>query len=126
MAGGAASTGMEGGVAVGGGDEAAAANQTKVERLSQGVQQQLNLESVKTRAVGLSKAISRILEDFDAIARSSSVPKWYSWPKKIKLANPSHHHHTNIGVNLYFTTISFLFWQARCFRAVFNGQSGAV
>ncbi|KAJ8646091.1 hypothetical protein MRB53_007839 [Persea americana] len=76
MAGGAASTGMEGGVGVGGGDEAAAANQTKVERLSQGVQQQLNLESVKTRAVGLSKAISRILEDFDAIARSSSVPKW--------------------------------------------------
>ncbi|RRT67272.1 hypothetical protein BHM03_00053815 [Ensete ventricosum] len=49
----------------------------KVERLNQGVQQQLNLESVKTRALGLYKAISRILEDFDAFARANSTPKWH-------------------------------------------------
>lgn len=49
-----------------------------VEGLNPAVQQQLNLESVKTRAVSLFKAISRILEDFDAIARTNSVPKWYS------------------------------------------------
>ncbi|URD98707.1 hypothetical protein MUK42_31818 [Musa troglodytarum] len=48
----------------------------KVERLNQVVQQQLNLESVKTRALGLYKAISRILEDFDAFARANSTPKW--------------------------------------------------
>ncbi|XP_055828766.1 mediator of RNA polymerase II transcription subunit 8 isoform X3 [Solanum dulcamara] len=47
-----------------------------VEGLNPAVQQQLNLESVKTRAVSLFKAISRILEDFDAIARTNSVPKW--------------------------------------------------
>uniref|UniRef100_A0A1D1YK23 Putative mediator of RNA polymerase II transcription subunit 8 n=1 Tax=Anthurium amnicola TaxID=1678845 RepID=A0A1D1YK23_9ARAE len=48
----------------------------KVERLNPALQQQLNLESVKTRAVGLFKAISRILEEFDAIARANAVPKW--------------------------------------------------
>lgn len=47
------------------------------ERLNQAVQQQLNLESVKTRAISLFKAISRILEDFDNIARTNSTPKWY-------------------------------------------------
>lgn len=47
-----------------------------VEGLNPAVQQQLNLESVKTRAVSLFKAISRILEDFDAIARTNAVPKW--------------------------------------------------
>lgn len=47
-----------------------------VERLNLAVQQQLNLESVKTRAISLFKAISRILEDFDAFARTNSVPKW--------------------------------------------------
>ncbi|KVH92894.1 hypothetical protein Ccrd_005054 [Cynara cardunculus var. scolymus] len=47
-----------------------------VERLNPAVQQQLNLESVKTRAISLFKAISRILEDFDLIARTNSVPKW--------------------------------------------------
>lgn len=47
-----------------------------VERLNPAVQQQLNLESVKTRAISLFKAISRILEDFDAIARTNAVPKW--------------------------------------------------
>lgn len=46
------------------------------ERLNPAVQQQLNLESVKTRAISLFKAISRILEDFDVISRSNAVPKW--------------------------------------------------
>lgn len=49
-----------------------------VERLNQAVQQQLNLDSVKTRAISLFKAISRILEDFDAIAHTNASPKWYS------------------------------------------------
>ncbi|CAA7409322.1 unnamed protein product [Spirodela intermedia] len=48
----------------------------KVERLNPALQQQLNLESVRTRALGLSNAISRILEDFDTIARTNAVPKW--------------------------------------------------
>ena len=47
-----------------------------VERLNPAVQQQLNLEFVKIRATSLFKAISRILEDFDVIARTNSVPKW--------------------------------------------------
>ncbi|XP_057968602.1 mediator of RNA polymerase II transcription subunit 8 isoform X2 [Malania oleifera] len=47
-----------------------------VERLNTAVQQQLNLESVKTRAISLFKAISRILEEFDVFARTNSVPKW--------------------------------------------------
>ncbi|KAJ9164504.1 hypothetical protein P3X46_024073 [Hevea brasiliensis] len=46
------------------------------ERLNQAVVQQLNLESVKTRAISLFKAISRILEEFDAHARSNATPKW--------------------------------------------------
>ncbi|TVT99901.1 hypothetical protein EJB05_54692, partial [Eragrostis curvula] len=66
----------------------------RVERLSAGVQQQLNLEGMRARAVGLYKAISRILEDFDLIARTnpSASPKWYClhhssapscWPERI-------------------------------------------
>ncbi|KAL0354377.1 UNVERIFIED_CONTAM: Mediator of RNA polymerase II transcription subunit [Sesamum radiatum] len=47
-----------------------------VERLNPALQQQLNLDSVKTRAISLFKAISRILEDFDTIARTNAVPKW--------------------------------------------------
>ena len=47
-----------------------------VERLNDAVQQQLNLDSVKTRAMSLFKAISRILEDFDAYARTNTTPKW--------------------------------------------------
>ncbi|KAK3035550.1 hypothetical protein RJ639_034755 [Escallonia herrerae] len=47
-----------------------------VERLNPAVQQQLNLESVKTRAISLFKAMSRILDDFDVIARTNSSPKW--------------------------------------------------
>ena len=65
---------MEGGIVEGGQAE----QQTQpVERLNQAVQQQLNLESVKTRAISLFKAVSRILDEFDAIARANSLPKWY-------------------------------------------------
>ncbi|XP_008789630.1 mediator of RNA polymerase II transcription subunit 8 [Phoenix dactylifera] len=56
--------------------DAAAQPPPKAERLNAALQQQLNLESVKTRAIGLFKAISRILEDFDAYARSNTSPKW--------------------------------------------------
>lgn len=48
-----------------------------VERLNPALQQQLNLDSVKTRAISLFKAISRILEELDAIARANATPKWY-------------------------------------------------
>ncbi|XP_077238498.1 mediator subunit 8 [Tasmannia lanceolata] len=51
-------------------------DQAKAERLNSAVVQQLNLDSVKARALGLYKAISRILEDFDNISRSNSNPKW--------------------------------------------------
>ncbi|GER28328.1 mediator subunit 8 [Striga asiatica] len=47
-----------------------------VERLNSAVQQQLNLDSVKTRAISLFKAISRILDEFNAIAATNAVPKW--------------------------------------------------
>ncbi|RZB84892.1 mediator of RNA polymerase II transcription subunit 8-like isoform X1 [Glycine soja] len=46
------------------------------EGLNQAVQQQLNLKQVKTRAISLFKAISRILEDFEAYGRTNSTPKW--------------------------------------------------
>ncbi|GMI73096.1 mediator subunit 8 [Hibiscus trionum] len=46
------------------------------ERLNQALQQQLNLESLKTRAISLFKAITRILEDFDAYSRTNTTPKW--------------------------------------------------
>lgn len=72
--------GTDGGAAVMGiGDQSQLQQQQQqrvVERLNPAVQQQLNLESVKTRAISLFKAISRILEDFDAIARTNAVPKW--------------------------------------------------
>uniref|UniRef100_A0A5B6Z5X9 Putative mediator of RNA polymerase II transcription subunit 8 isoform X1 n=1 Tax=Davidia involucrata TaxID=16924 RepID=A0A5B6Z5X9_DAVIN len=58
-----------------------------VERLNSAVQQQLNLESVKTRAISLFKAISRILEDFDAIARTNSVPKWHDILGQFSMVN---------------------------------------
>ncbi|KAJ7952066.1 mediator of RNA polymerase II transcription subunit 8-like [Quillaja saponaria] len=48
--------------------------QQPVERLNQAVQQQLNLEAVKTRAVSLFKAISSFLEDFDAYACTNTYP----------------------------------------------------
>ncbi|XP_047342296.1 mediator of RNA polymerase II transcription subunit 8 [Impatiens glandulifera] len=47
-----------------------------VERLNQALQQQLNLDSVKTRAISLLKAISRILEEIDIFNRTNSCPKW--------------------------------------------------
>ncbi|KAE8735659.1 Mediator of RNA polymerase II transcription subunit 8 [Hibiscus syriacus] len=46
------------------------------ERLNKALQQQLNLESLKTRAISLFKAITRILEDFDAYSRTNTTPKW--------------------------------------------------
>jgi hypothetical protein len=50
--------------------------QQQVEKLNLALQQQLNLEAVKTRAISLFKAITRILEDFDAYARTNTTPKW--------------------------------------------------
>jgi hypothetical protein len=60
--------------------QAAGAAAPRVERLNSEVQNQLNLEGMRARAVGLYKAISRILEDFDAIARANpnASPKWYA------------------------------------------------
>ncbi|XP_051189636.1 mediator of RNA polymerase II transcription subunit 8 [Lolium perenne] len=57
---------------------AGAAAVPRVERLNSEVQNQLNLEGMRARAVGLYKAISRILEDFDVIARANpnASPKW--------------------------------------------------
>ena len=46
------------------------------EPLNPALQQQLNLESVRTRAQGLYKTVSRILEDFDAVGRTNALPKW--------------------------------------------------
>ncbi|KAI4379239.1 hypothetical protein MLD38_005562 [Melastoma candidum] len=46
------------------------------EKLNAAVVQQLNLESVRIRAVSLFKAISRIIDDFDAYGRTSTNPKW--------------------------------------------------
>lgn len=64
---------MEGGVP----DQQQAPPARAIEPLNQALQQQLNLELVKTRALSLIKAISRILEDFDAMARANATPKWY-------------------------------------------------
>ena len=68
----------------------------QVERLNQAVQQQLNLDAVKTRALSLYKAISRILDDFDAYARTNTTPKWSlslslsrSLPSLFRLSNCS-------------------------------------
>lgn len=68
---------MEGGPMAGGQEKQQPPPERAVERLNPAVQQQLNLDSVKTRAISLYKAISRILEDFDAIARTNAVPKWF-------------------------------------------------
>lgn len=48
----------------------------KADRLNSALQQQLNLDSVKARADGLYKAVSRILQDFDLFARNNATPKW--------------------------------------------------
>nr|XP_017227451.1 PREDICTED: mediator of RNA polymerase II transcription subunit 8 isoform X2 [Daucus carota subsp. sativus] len=75
---------MEGGIVEGGQAE----QQTQpVERLNQAVQQQLNLESVKTRAISLFKAVSRILDEFDAIARANSLPKWQDVLSQFSMVN---------------------------------------
>lgn len=63
--------------AAGGQDQQPPPAEKVVERLNPALQQQLNLDSVKTRAISLFKAISRILEDLDAIARTNSAPKWF-------------------------------------------------
>ncbi|XP_010425090.1 PREDICTED: mediator of RNA polymerase II transcription subunit 8 isoform X2 [Camelina sativa] len=47
-----------------------------VEKLNPKLEKELNLESLKTRALSLFKAISRILEDFDAYGRTNTTPKW--------------------------------------------------
>ncbi|XP_010238496.1 mediator of RNA polymerase II transcription subunit 8 isoform X2 [Brachypodium distachyon] len=58
------------------GEQQAAA--PRAERLNQGVHHQLNLEGMRARAVGLYKAISRIIDDFNNIARTTpgGSPKW--------------------------------------------------
>ncbi|XP_057549744.1 mediator of RNA polymerase II transcription subunit 8 [Amaranthus tricolor] len=58
-----------------------------VDRLNSAVQQQLNLEYIKTRAISLFKAISRILEDFDLISRSNAVPKWQDVVGQFSMVN---------------------------------------
>jgi len=47
-----------------------------VEPLNPAVQQQLNLQPLKTRTLGLQKAIERIIEDIYANVITNSVPKW--------------------------------------------------
>lgn len=69
---------MEGGPARAGMQDQQQPPAKVVERLNSAVQQQLNLDSVKTRAISLFKAISRILEDFDSIARTNADPRWYA------------------------------------------------
>ncbi|KAL6511301.1 hypothetical protein OROHE_020525 [Orobanche hederae] len=67
---------MEGAVMAGAQDLQQPPPARVVERLNPAVQQQLNLESVRTRAISLFKAISRILEEFNAIAAKNAAPKW--------------------------------------------------
>lgn len=47
------------------------------EKLNPKLEKELNLESLKTRALSLYKAITRILEDFDAYGRTNTTPKWF-------------------------------------------------
>ncbi|XP_021813470.1 mediator of RNA polymerase II transcription subunit 8 isoform X1 [Prunus avium] len=58
-----------------------------VERLNDAVQQQLNLESVKTRAISLFKAISRILDDLNAYAYANTTPKWQDILSQYSMVN---------------------------------------
>ncbi|KAL6560050.1 hypothetical protein OROGR_005167 [Orobanche gracilis] len=67
---------MEGAVMAGAQDLQQPPPARVVERLNPAVQQQLNLESIRTRAISLFKAISRILEEFNAIAATNAAPKW--------------------------------------------------
>ncbi|KAK4479228.1 hypothetical protein RD792_014739 [Penstemon davidsonii] len=66
----------EGAVVAGGQDQQPPPQARAVERLNPQVQQQLNLELVKTRAISLFKAITRILEELGGLARTNAVPKW--------------------------------------------------
>ncbi|KAK9097750.1 hypothetical protein Syun_024795 [Stephania yunnanensis] len=71
-------------LAPGGGGEGA----VKVaERLNPAVQQQLNLESVKTRAIGLYNAISRILEEIEKVKHTNSTPKWNDFVAQFAMVN---------------------------------------
>ncbi|KAM1172230.1 hypothetical protein ACFX2I_022353 [Malus domestica] len=58
-----------------------------VERLNDAVQQQLNLEAVKTRAISLFKAISRILEELNAYAYANTTPKWQDILSQYSMVN---------------------------------------
>ncbi|XP_073139247.1 mediator of RNA polymerase II transcription subunit 8 isoform X2 [Henckelia pumila] len=58
-----------------------------VERLNSAVQQQLNLDSVKTRAITLFKAITRILEDFESFARTNADPRWQDTLGQFSMVN---------------------------------------
>ncbi|KFK33493.1 hypothetical protein AALP_AA5G020200 [Arabis alpina] len=57
------------------------------EKLNPRIVEELKLETVKTRAVSLSKTISRILEDFDAYARTNTTPKWQDILGKYSMVN---------------------------------------
>ncbi|XP_020265915.1 mediator of RNA polymerase II transcription subunit 8 [Asparagus officinalis] len=68
--------------------QATAQEQAKVAyALNRAVHAQLNLESVKTRAVGLFNAISRILEHIDVYSRSNSLPKWQETLGQFSMVN---------------------------------------
>ncbi|XP_052181396.1 mediator of RNA polymerase II transcription subunit 8 isoform X2 [Diospyros lotus] len=58
-----------------------------VERLNPAVQQELNLDSIKTRVVSLQKAIERILQEIDANTRTNSVPKWQDILSQYSMVN---------------------------------------
>ncbi|CAN0880359.1 Mediator of RNA polymerase II transcription subunit 8 [Linum grandiflorum] len=57
------------------------------ERLNAALQQRLNLEYVRMRAISLHKIISRILEDFDACSRTNTTPKWQDIFGKYSMVN---------------------------------------
>ncbi|GAB2220932.1 hypothetical protein Droror1_Dr00012091 [Drosera rotundifolia] len=57
------------------------------ERLNAEIQSELNLESVRTRAISLYKAISRIIEEVDGLARSNSCPKWHDVLGQFSMVN---------------------------------------
>ncbi|KAJ8770607.1 hypothetical protein K2173_018098 [Erythroxylum novogranatense] len=59
--------------------------QVVAERLNPALQQQLNLEAVKTRAISLFKAISRILEDLEAYTRTNT--KWQDILSQYSMVN---------------------------------------
>ncbi|XP_052181402.1 mediator of RNA polymerase II transcription subunit 8-like isoform X2 [Diospyros lotus] len=58
-----------------------------VELLNPAVQQQLNLQPLKTRTLGLQKAIERIIEDIYANVITNSVPKWQDILNQYSMVN---------------------------------------